>query len=100
MGIPGLHPDLRFREANAMRGDPAARGQLYLGTKGSLALSGGYEVFPEMKIDPVNDIPPFQGIPSAVPVYSKPKPEPWIQPPRAACPRTPATAPAAKTPWP
>jgi predicted dehydrogenase len=78
--FPGFTLTVSIREANAMRGDPAARGQLYLGTKGSLALSGGYEVFPEMKIDPVNDIPPFQGHPVGGPVYSKTKPEPWIQP--------------------
>ena len=68
-----------IREANAMRGDPAARGQLYLGTKGSLVLSGGYEVVPENKIDPVNDIPRFQGHPTGGPVYTDIKPEPWIQ---------------------
>jgi len=76
--FPGFTLTVSIREANAMRGDPAARGQLYLGTKGSLALSGGYEVFPEMKIDPVNDIPPFQGHPIGGPVYSSTKPEPWI----------------------
>ena len=76
--FPGFTLTVSIREANAMRGDPAARGQLYLGTKGSLALSGGYEVFPEMKIDPVNDIPPFQGHPAGGPVYTPVKPEPWI----------------------
>ena len=32
-----------------------------------------------MKIDPVNDIPPFQGHPTGGPVYTSTKPEPWIQ---------------------
>src|ERR1039458_7828688 len=34
--FPGFTMTCSIREANAMRGDPAARGQLYLGTKGSL----------------------------------------------------------------
>jgi predicted dehydrogenase len=68
-----------IREANAMRGDNATRGQVYLGTKGTLVLAGGYEVIPENKIDPVNDIPPFMGHPIGGPVYSNVKPTPWIQ---------------------
>ena len=76
--FPGFTMSCAIREANAMRGDPAARGQLYLGTKGSLVLSGGYEVVPENKIDPVNDIPRFQGHPTGGPVYTDIKPEPWI----------------------
>jgi predicted dehydrogenase len=78
--FPGFTMTMSIREANAMRGDPAARGQLYLGTKGSLVLSGGYEVIPENKIDPVNDIPRFMGQPTGGPVYTSTKPEPWIQP--------------------
>ena len=69
-----------IREANAMRGDSAARGQLYLGTKGSMVLAGNYEVIPENKIDPVNDIPRFMGQPIGGPEYSGVKPTPWIQP--------------------
>ena len=68
-----------IREANALRGDTATRGQVYLGTKGSLVLAGGYEVIPENKIDPVNDIPRFMGQPIGGPVYSDVKPTPWIQ---------------------
>jgi len=78
--FPGFTMTMSIREANAMRGDPAARGQLYLGAKGSLVLSGGYEVIPENKIDPVNDIPRFMGQPTGGPVYTATKPEPWIQP--------------------
>ena len=69
-----------IREANAMRGDTAARGQVYLGTKGSMVLAGNYEVIPENKIDPVNDIPRFMGQPIGGPVYTDVKPTPWIQP--------------------
>jgi predicted dehydrogenase len=77
--FPGFTVSYAIREANAMRGDPAARGQIYLGTKGSLVLSGGYEVLPENRIDPVNDIPRFQGHPTGGPVYSDVKPQPWIE---------------------
>jgi predicted dehydrogenase len=77
--FPGFTLNCAIREANALRGDPAARGQLYLGTKGSLVLSGGYEVMPEMKNDPVNDIPRFLGHPTGGPVYTDTKPTPWIQ---------------------
>jgi predicted dehydrogenase len=78
--FPGFTMTMAIREANAMRGDPATRGQLYQGTKGNLVLSGAYEVIPEMKIDPVNDIPRFMGHPTGGPVYTNVKPEPWIQP--------------------
>ncbi len=76
--FPGFTMNCAIREANAMRTDPAARGQLYLGTKGSMLLSGNYEVFPESRIDPVNDIPRFSGHPVGGPVYTATKPEPWI----------------------
>ena len=65
-----------------------------------MVLAGNYEVIPENKIDPVNDIPRFMGQPIGGPVYSDVKPTPWIQARRAAWSPTPATAPAAKTPWP
>ena len=78
--FPGFTVNYAIREANAMRGDPAARGQLYLGTKGTMVLSGGYEVVPENKIDPVNDIPRFSGHPTGGPVYTSTQPTPWIQP--------------------
>jgi len=68
-----------IREANAMRTDPAARGQVYFGTKGTMILSGNYEVVPENKIDPVNDIPRFSGHPAGGPVYTDTKPTPWIE---------------------
>jgi predicted dehydrogenase len=77
--FPGFTMNCAIREANAMRGDPAARGQLYLGTKGTLVLSGGFEIVPENKIDPVNDIPKFQGHPKGGPVYTTTAPTPWIE---------------------
>ncbi|NWG13203.1 MAG: Gfo/Idh/MocA family oxidoreductase [Acidobacteria bacterium] len=77
--FPGFILNYAIREANAMRGDAAARGQVYLGTKGSLVLAGSYEVVPEYRIDPVNDIPPFAGQPIGGPVRSDTKPVPWIQ---------------------
>jgi predicted dehydrogenase len=75
----GFTVNYAIREANAMRGDTATRGQVYLGTKGNLVLAGGYEVIPENKIDPVNDIPRFMGHPIGGPVYTDVKPTPWIQ---------------------
>jgi predicted dehydrogenase len=79
--FPGFTMNYAIREANVgVRGDAAARGQVYLGTKGSMVLSGTYEVIPEMKIDPVNDIPRFEGHPTGGPVYTDVKPAPWIQP--------------------
>ncbi len=68
-----------IREANAMRGDAASRGQAYFGTKGTMILAGGYQVVPENKIDPVNDIPKFSGHPVGGPVYTDTQPTPWIQ---------------------
>ena len=76
----GFTVNYAIREANGMRGDTATRGQVYLGTKGNLVLAGNYEVVPEYKIDPVNDIPRFTGQPIGGPVYSDVKPTPWIQP--------------------
>ena len=62
--FPRLHAQLtRFAKPMPSRGDTATRGQVYLGTKGTMILAGGYEVIPETKIDPVNDIPRFLGHP-------------------------------------
>jgi predicted dehydrogenase len=77
--FPGFTVNYAIREANAMRGDAATRGIVFLGTKGSLVMSGGYEIVPENRIDPVNDIPRFQGHPTGGPVYSDTKPTPWIE---------------------
>jgi predicted dehydrogenase len=77
--FPGFTVNYAIREANAMRGDSATRGQVYLGTKGSMVLAGGYEIVPENKIDPVNDIPKFVGHPAGGPVYSDVRSSPWIE---------------------
>jgi predicted dehydrogenase len=78
---PGFTMNAAIREANASRSipDAEARGQLYLGTKGTMVLAGNWEVLPEMKGDPVNDIPRFSGHPTGGPVYSDIKPTPWIE---------------------
>jgi len=78
---PGFIMNAAIREANASRSipDAEARGQLYLGTKGTMVLAGNWEVMPEMKGDPVNDIPRFSGHPTGGPVYSDTKPVPWIE---------------------
>jgi predicted dehydrogenase len=81
-GAPGFVMNAAIREANSGRSlsDTASRGQLYLGTKGSMVLAGNWEVFPEYHGDPVNDIPRFMGHPTGGPVYTSTKPAPWIEP--------------------
>jgi predicted dehydrogenase len=74
--FPTFTMNCAIREANASRGDP---GQVYLGTKGSMTMAGGYNVASETKIDPVNDIPRFLGHPIGGPVYTTVKGTPWIQ---------------------
>jgi len=80
-GAPGFVMNAAIREANAGRSlaDASTRGQIYLGTKGTMVLAGNWEVFPENKTDPVNDIPRFSGHPTGGPVYSTTKPTPWIE---------------------
>jgi predicted dehydrogenase len=78
-GLTGFTLSFAIREANAMRSDAAMRGELFLGTKGTMVVAGNYEVLPENKIDPVNDIPRFSGHPIGGPVYTDTKPTPWIQ---------------------
>jgi len=76
--FPTFTMNCAIREANASRGDP---GQVYLGTKGSMTMTGGYTVASETKIDPVNDIPRFQGHPIGGPVYTDVKGTPFIPAP-------------------
>ena len=80
-GAKGFVMNAAIREANAGRSlsDTASRGQLYLGTKGSLLLAGNWEIFPESHGDPVNDIPKFMGQPAGGPVYTDTKPVPWME---------------------
>jgi predicted dehydrogenase len=73
--FPGFLMTFSLREANGFRD---SQGTVILGTKGSLVLNGN-QVVPEMKIDPVNRIPSFQGHPVGGPVYTETKPEPWIE---------------------
>jgi predicted dehydrogenase len=50
------------------------------GTKGSLTINrSGFEVTPDMKVDPANAIPVFKGHPGGGPQRSEAKPQPWIQ---------------------
>jgi predicted dehydrogenase len=53
----------------------------FYGTKGSLSIErGGFEVHPDMEIDPANAIPVFTGHPAGGPKRSSAPPGPWIQP--------------------
>jgi predicted dehydrogenase len=74
----GFVMNYAIREANAMPGDPATRGQVYLGTKGNMVLSGNYTITSETKIDPVNDIPRFLGHPIGGPVYTDVRGVPFL----------------------
>jgi len=76
--FPGFTMSCAIREANANRRDQSAMGLQFLATKGTMILAGNYEVFPENKIDPLNDIPRFSGHPVGGVVYSDTKPTPWI----------------------
>jgi predicted dehydrogenase len=74
---PGFTAVHSMREASA--GRRAGYGLEFFGTKGSMTVSrAGYEVFPDMKIDPTNAIPVFEGQPAGGPQHSAAKPEPWI----------------------
>jgi predicted dehydrogenase len=71
-----------YREASA--GRRAGAGLEFCGTKGSMIISrGGFEVFPDMRIDPANAIPVFLGHPAGGPRHSDAKPERWIEPVKA-----------------
>jgi len=66
-----------FREASA--GRRAGSGLEFFGAKGSMTISrSGFEVFPDMKINPANAIPVFQGHPAGGPEREQGKPEPWV----------------------
>jgi len=77
-GGPGFVLNCAIREANQGRGEAATSGPLYVGTKGTMTLSGRYTIQSEMKGDPVNDIPRFMGHPAGGPVYSNTRSEPWL----------------------
>lgn len=76
---PGFTASFSLREASAgHRGE----GRLeFFGSKGTLGIDrSGFEVYPDMKIDPMNAIPVFSGHPSGGPKHSTTRPEPWIEP--------------------
>lgn len=65
-----------IREASA--GRRAGAGLEFFGTKGSMTLNrSGFEVIPDMKSNPENAIPVFQGHPAGGPQRVDVKPEPW-----------------------
>ncbi len=68
------------REANQGKRAPGTFGLEFHGTKGTLGVSrAGFEVTPDMKSDPTNLIPVFQGQPGGGPQRSQVKPEPWVE---------------------
>jgi len=76
---PGFTTEHAIREASA--GHRPGFGLEFYGTKGSMRITrGGFEVFPDMKIDPANAIPVFEGQPTGGPQHSSAKPTPWIDP--------------------
>ena len=76
--IPASPPRIRIREASA--GRRAGAGLEFFGTKGSMTVvARGFEVFPDMKIDPANAIPVFPGTARRRTQRTTVKPEPWIE---------------------
>ena len=75
---PGFTSAYSFREASA--GRRGEGGLEFFGTKGSMTISrSGFEVFPDLKINPSNAIPVFKGHPTGGPVRESVQPEPWIK---------------------
>jgi predicted dehydrogenase len=76
---PGFNTVWSHREACFGRG--VGEGLHFYGTKGSMTLSrAGFEVFPDMKVAPENEIPQFQGHPVGGPARRPDaKPTAWTQ---------------------
>ena len=75
---PGLTALWSHREASA--GRRAGAGLEFFGTKGSMTISrSGFQVYPDMKTDPENLIPVFQGHPAGGATHREVKPEPWTE---------------------
>ncbi len=75
---PGFTLLYSFRETN---GRSEGAGIRFYGTKGTAALGESqYEIFPDMKNDPINLIPHFYGHPPGGPEFTDTKPVPWIEP--------------------
>jgi len=73
---PGFTAVWSHREGSA--GRRLGGGLEFFGNKGSLAIDrGGFEVVPDMKIDPANAVPVFKGHPTGGVARSQAKPEPW-----------------------
>ncbi len=67
------------REISRGRVD-AGGGLEFFGTKGSMTIGrSGFEIFPDMQIDPESAIPRFKGHPGGGPKGAGRKPEPWTQ---------------------
>jgi predicted dehydrogenase len=76
-GQPGWTMQASIREASV--GSPGLNpGQLYLGTKGYMTISGNYQISSESKGDPVNQIPRFIGQPTGGPVYNDTPTSLWL----------------------
>ena len=76
---PGFTLVYSFHEAGA--GRRTNGGLEFFGSKGSLIINrAGFEVIPDMKVDPNNTIPVFQGHPAGGPRRSDTKPAPWVKP--------------------
>ncbi|MEZ5399254.1 MAG: Gfo/Idh/MocA family oxidoreductase [Bryobacteraceae bacterium] len=76
---PGFTANYSHREVSAGRRD-SSNGLNFYGAKGSMNISrGGFEIFPDMKTDPENAIPRFQGHPGGGPQATNRRPEPWTQ---------------------
>ena len=75
---PGFTAAWSSREVSA--GIPGHGLQFY-GTKGMLTINrGGFTIKSDMKTDPMNLIPTFQGQPGGGPKHSQTTPQPWIDP--------------------
>ncbi len=74
---PGFTTVWSHREGST--GHRPAPGLEFLGSKGYLKLDrSGFEVVPDLKVDPTTLIPAFQGQPGGGPVRSAVKPEAWV----------------------
>lgn len=76
--FPGFTALWSHREAS--RGRAAGDGLEFFGTKGSLFITrGGFEVYPDMKAPPQNQIPQFVGMPVGGPTHVPATPVPWTE---------------------
>jgi predicted dehydrogenase len=77
---PGFTMAWSHREASSSGSARGGGGLEFHGTKGHLTIGrGGFQITSDMKADPSNMIPTFQGHPGGGPTRTQTKPEPWIQ---------------------